>query len=337
MTSLSVPQSPAGTADGLRPINLRTDLAPLADLMELVFADSMDAGGRSAISEMRTFSRLGAGLGLLAQINELALGIRLGYVWIADGRLVGNVSVYPANWPAQLGYTWIIANVGVHPDYRRQGIARRLMQASMDMIRQQDGQRAVLQVDDDNTGARRLYENLGFVDERAWITWRRGSAGRVPPPVSSDPVFITRRTGREWQAEYALAQRLRPLERGGLGWQRPLHFGLFHRPFIRRLADWLSLRSTERLVIRSDDGQRIDAALWIESGFALSSVELTLMVEPAYQGLYDDALIGTAARRFEGVVLIIEHPKDEIVTGQLLEHYRFVPRRTVMHMRWDVT
>jgi hypothetical protein len=51
--------------NGLRPINLRTDLAPLADLIEIVFASSMDASGKSAIREMRYLSKIGAGLGFL--------------------------------------------------------------------------------------------------------------------------------------------------------------------------------------------------------------------------------------------------------------------------------
>ena len=77
-------------ADGVRPVNLRTDLRPLADLIELVFSDSMDSSGRSAIREMRFLSQMGYGLKLIARMNELALGISLGFVYIMDGKLVGN-------------------------------------------------------------------------------------------------------------------------------------------------------------------------------------------------------------------------------------------------------
>jgi len=152
----------ATTTDGLRPINLRTDLGSLADLIELAFADSMDGGGRAAVREMRYLSKMGVGLSILSSMNDLVQGISMGFVWVAGGRLVGNVSVYPANWPAELGKTWIIANVAVHPDYQRQGIATQLMQASMDMIREQGGKLAILQVDMDNYTARRLYTRLGF-------------------------------------------------------------------------------------------------------------------------------------------------------------------------------
>ena len=122
--------------DGVRPVNLRTDLQPLADLIEMVFADSMDSSGRAAVREMRFLSRMGYGLKLIARLNEMAQGISMGFVYVKDGQLVGNVSVYPASYPAELGETWILANVGVHPDWRRAGIADELMLASLDMIRQ---------------------------------------------------------------------------------------------------------------------------------------------------------------------------------------------------------
>ena len=160
--------APAFAQDGVRPVNLRTDLRPLADLIELVFADSMDSSGRSAIREMRYLSSLGYGLKLIARLNELALGISLGFVYVLDGKLVGNVSVYPASYPSGLGETWILANVGVHPDYQRRGIAGDLMRASLEMIRRRGAARVILQVNYDNEAALRLYERAGFVCERAW-------------------------------------------------------------------------------------------------------------------------------------------------------------------------
>lgn len=71
MVSLSV----SNVSAGLRPVNLRTDLAPLADLIELAFADSMDNSGRAAIREMRTLSRVAPGLGALLNVNEVAPGV----------------------------------------------------------------------------------------------------------------------------------------------------------------------------------------------------------------------------------------------------------------------
>jgi GNAT superfamily N-acetyltransferase len=334
VVSLSLHESP--TSSGLRPVNLRTDLVPLADLIELAFADTMDSSGRAAVREMRSLSHLGPGLSVLLGMNDLAQGVGLGFVWIEDGRLVGNTSIYPANLPG--GSSWIIANVAVHPDYRGRGIARQLVQTSLETIRRRSRSpkvTAVLQVEADNEVAFHLYERLGFVPERSWTQWRRSSTTRTPQQFSDPSIYITRRRPNEWRAEYALAQRLRPAAKGGMGWLRPLYAGLFKRSLWKRLSDLASMRSFERLVIRGDQ-EDLRAVMWIESGFAASSVQLTMMVEPDYQGVYDEALINLATRRYSlRSALTIEHPTDETVTAAVLQRYSFLPQRVLSHMRWD--
>lgn len=341
MVSLSRPKPAAAVVEGMRPINLRTDLAQLADLIEIVFADSMDSNGRATLREMRYLSKLGVGLPLLSRLNELALDVSMGYVWVDNDRLVGNVSVYPTNWPADLGSAWIIANVGVHPDYQRRGIARQLMRASMEMIRQRSSKTyrnsvAILQVDIDNHPARHLYRTLGFVEERAWTTWRRSSAARRPEsPPQPARVFITRRRRSQWGDEFALAQRLRPHDLGGLGWLKPLHRTQFRKSLWGNLIDALNLRTTERLIIQSEADDSIAASLWIENMLG-GRATLSMMVDPAYQGVYDDLLLGTVVRRLGHMPMSIEHPEDETTSSRILEKYHFTRQRTVMHMRWDV-
>jgi ribosomal protein S18 acetylase RimI-like enzyme len=336
VVSLSVSNPPASSVEGLRPVNLRTDLAPLADLIELAFSDSMDGNGRAAVREMRALSRIGPGLNVLAGVNDLTQGISLGYVWMSEGKLVGNVSIYPATWPSSLGSGWIIANVAVHPDYRGRGIARQLMDASLDMIHRRGGKVAVLQVDQENPIARRLYERLGFTSDRAWTHWRRSPTTRVPAPFENEPIYITRRRPGDWRDEMALAEKVRPASMGGLGWMRPLHAGLFRRSITSVFGDWLNLRSVERLVIHGEDESGIRASMWIESAFAAGSVQMTLMVDPEYQGLYDEALLNLAVRRYgTRQPLTVEHPADEAVIGAVLQQYHFRPQRTLVHMRWQ--
>jgi ribosomal protein S18 acetylase RimI-like enzyme len=328
--------SVTSSVDGLRPINLRTDLGQLADLIELAFADSMDSGGRSAVREMRYLSRMGIGLSVLSSMNDMVQGVSMGYVWIADGRLVGNVSVYPANWPSDLGKAWIIANVAVHPEYQRRGIASQLMQASMDMIRGRRGNVAILQVDMDNYTARRLYTRLGFANEIPWTLWRRSGSALIPDAYDNS-AYITRRRPGEWRAEYELAQRLRPPEAGGLGWLRPLHPNLFRKTLGQQIGDWINLRSVEHLIVRSEDEQQLLASLRIEKTLG-ANTELILMVEPDYQGVYDEALINLAVRHFggRGHNLLLEHPTEEAITSEMLRRYQFRPQREVMHMKWQV-
>jgi ribosomal protein S18 acetylase RimI-like enzyme len=334
VVELPLSDDAAPAADGLRPINLRTDLSQLADLLELAFANTMDSSGRAAVREMRHLSRAGPGLNVLVGLSDLAQGMGQGFVWVAGGQIVGNVSVYPAG--RALPRAWVIVNVATHPDYRGRGIATRLMQAAMLMVRQRGGDQALLQVDSDNETARRLYRRLGFVDERGWLLWRRNIQAARPSPLA-EPPHITHRTAREWQAEYALAAQVFPPEQGGLGWLRPLTPRVFHPSLWQRFGDWLSFRGIERLIIRRTDGQQIAASLWVESGLMATSTQLTLIVHPDYEGLYDEALLNTAVRRFGAShTLTLEYPADCIATAAVLRRYGFTPRRDVVHMRWQV-
>lgn len=333
----TTPHRDPPTSGYIRPVNLRTDLAPLADLIELVFASSMDEGGRAAIREMRTLSHLGAGLNMISRLSLMTRGIGMGNVWIEDGRLAGNVSIYPVESPMPAGHTWIIANVGVHPAYQRRGIAHRLMEVSLESIRERGGQEVILQVDYDNYGAIALYEKLGFHHQRAWTLWRRSSMAPAPShELAQDNIFITRRRYNEWQKAYQLAERLRPQEKGGLGWLRPLHKQYFRKPVWKLFADWLMMSMIERLVIR-DDEENIQVLLWVDRSHSMSSTRLTLIADETQHLSQIEAMLHYVLRRFRTSTLTIEHPHDEHHITDLLKKYRFHEQRTVWHMSYNLT
>lgn len=325
---------------GLRPVNLNTDLAALADLIEMAFAATMDSNGRNAIREMRALSKMGMGRSILFGLNEMASGVSLGYVWVEDGKVIGNASIYPAARPAGAPRAWIIANVAVHPDYRGRGIAKALMHASLNAVRKQAGSaspNAILQVHEPNPAALTLYERLGFVTERRFTTWRLNSSDRLPAPRAAD-VYITRRRPDEWRAEYALAQQVRPDQQGGVGWLRPTVPGLFRRGWGTAFGDLFNMRSIERLVVREDERgtPQLRASLWIESGFAVSSTQLTLLCQPGFEATAGEALLHSAIRRFAlRTALTIEHPADDEVVTAMLRRYGFTTARTLIQMRWE--
>ncbi|MEL6150567.1 MAG: GNAT family N-acetyltransferase [Chloroflexota bacterium] len=321
---------------GLRPVNLRTDLPELADLIETAFSSTMDSGGRAAIREMRQLSRLGVGLGVLSNLNELAQGMSLGFVWVESGRIVGNVSVYPADYPREMGRVWIIANVAVYPEYRGRGIATRLMNAILDMIQQKSGGMAVLQVDLDNNTARHMYRKLGFREERAWSQWRRGAYRPLHTHTQingNEPRIVQRRMG-DTGYELALAQQVRPQERGGVDWLRPTHINTFRLSVSKRLSNWLNLRDVQRLVIRDAHNEAIESWLQIESAFGVSSRQLTLLNHPLDTGTNVEALIGLAVRRYGYEGINMNHPHEDQIVSRVLRAHQFSTRRQVMHMRY---
>jgi ribosomal protein S18 acetylase RimI-like enzyme len=323
---------------GIRGVNVRTDLAAIADLIDICFGARMDDAGRATVRELRALSQAGPMLALLNRFDRLLDGIGHGYVYTEAGRIVANVSIARAGYPRSMGVGALIANVATHPDYRRRGLARALMEAALDGIRAKGMDFAILQVEADNYGARALYRQLGFSEERTFIRWVRPPYTRTPLPKSDgEGPYITLRSAHEWREEYELACLVRPNRRGGVAWQRPTHPDLFRPSFWQALGRALSGQSSERWVARREDGTGIAAALHVMTHFG-STTRLELLVHPNYRGKVESALFGAAlyhhVDRYR--TLNMEHPADDESVSELLESLGFERRNVLVHMRLDL-
>lgn len=337
MINVRIPEQTTPMKNGIRPVNLQTDLLPLADLIELAFRDTMDESGRAAIREMRYLSKLGFGLNFLTTtgLSDLAIGISRGFVKIVDSKVVGNVSMFPANWHKEVGEAWMVANVSTHPDYRQRGIARDLMLMCTEYLARKKATDVILQVDYDNHHAIHLYETLGFTRERAFTRWTRSSmVSTLQRNPDLDDIFFVQPRRGDWQAEYELAQATRPNNRGGIGWLKPVHVQDFRPSFLRSLSKLLSFGDKERLIVRDDNTHNLLASLWVERSLALSRTNLTLMTYPETEVHIVEAMLSSVLRRYRSSGFVLEHPHDDTAVTELLTKYRFRPYRTLWHMRY---
>lgn len=84
--------------------------------------------------------------------------------------LVARAITEEGKRPQVVGYLclWVVGdelhinNLAVHPQHRRQGIARRLLAAAFEIGRKQKTKTAILEVRGSNKAAQALYESLGF-------------------------------------------------------------------------------------------------------------------------------------------------------------------------------
>ena len=95
--------------------------------------------------------------------SETSLGEELGsslppVVAEVQGQVVG----YLCQWAALDERH--ITNLAVHPEARRAGIGRQLLEFAIGAARKAKCQRLILEVRPSNAKARRLYEGLGFVE-----------------------------------------------------------------------------------------------------------------------------------------------------------------------------
>lgn len=318
---------------GLRPINLRTDLHDVADLLELAFGSTLDASGRAMLREMRMLSRSGPLLWAVAGLNRMVKGMLGGYVWIApdSGALVGNVSLYPTGHDD----TWVVANVAVHPGFRRQGIAQALMRAALADARRQEAASVVLQVEEDNVGARQLYHKLGFEDMRTFTRWRRRPHLLPPRSLDDMPDINFRRRG-EWQQQLDLAERLRPNEYGGLAWLRPTRKDEFQRPWWKRLLGSFSMNTIQHWVIRDAADEQLLATVRAETLWGRAYTRLDLLVHPEHQGQLERPFLNYLLRFWHnrGKGLVVEHPADDLAARSVFREYDFEATHHLAHMIW---
>jgi ribosomal protein S18 acetylase RimI-like enzyme len=212
MASITIPAR--GEAHpNLRPLNVLRDLSAVADLIETCFSSTMDSEGRQYVQDMR---RAGKDNSFVRWANRAIETTSLplsGYVWEEDGRIVGNASLIPFKHNKQRIY--LIANVAVHPDYRRKGIARALTRRSIAHALEKNVTDIWLHVRHDNPGAIDLYTQLGFVERACRTSWQAQTDPHAPT-LAAD-FSITGRNPGDWQTQLDWLSHLYP---DSLAWHR---------------------------------------------------------------------------------------------------------------------
>ena len=168
---------------GVVPFDPFQHLPAVADLIALAFAGELGPVARHTLRRMRRIARLGGTKLWLWGLGAEALSPG-GFVWLEEGRVVGNVSLRRATSPGG----WMVGNVAVHPNRRGQGIARALMEAAVEAVTARGGHWVGLEVQEGNAIARRLYEHMGFdtvgttleLVRPARLPWSRAKRASIP-------------------------------------------------------------------------------------------------------------------------------------------------------------
>jgi ribosomal protein S18 acetylase RimI-like enzyme len=202
-------QSPQASTPGhLRPFNAQSDLKPVADLVELCFAETLDHDGRLVIRRMRAAAKRKGVLGWATVKAEWADMMLSGYVWEQNSQIVGNISLIPYHTKGKR--IFLIANVAVHPDHRRRGIARKLTIEGIKHAQKQGVHRTWLHVREENKAALDLYQSLGYSERTRRTTWF--SNPDYPTDFSSNGLSFGRPKKRYWSTQLSWLKKNYPLE-----------------------------------------------------------------------------------------------------------------------------
>jgi len=207
----------------IRPLNPRRDLNHVADLIELCFADSLDPDGQRYLERMRRTGPTSGG----GWFDPLPFNFNMsaaGFVWQEGGEIVGNISLIPFTSLSRPIY--LIANVAVHPDFRRKGIARALTVAALEQAQSRRVRSIWLQVRDNNIPAVELYESIGFHEKARRTTWTL-LPGNLKGEAPSGTRIIQQKS-RHWKSQRKWLLQNYPDE---LFWYWPISLSAF-RPGI---------------------------------------------------------------------------------------------------------
>jgi len=197
-------------AGHLRPLDIRRDLVQVADLVEHCFADTLDADGKRYIQQMRMAGQRSSALGVATRLAARSGLPLMGFVWEEDDRLVGNLTLIP--YLVRKKRFYLIANVAVHPEYRRKGIAYRLTTRALEYAQRNGIQEAWLHVREENAHAVRLYRSLGFTERARRTTWMSEARSGVTGINNLGNVDIKPRRRDDWTKQKGWLKRLYPEE-----------------------------------------------------------------------------------------------------------------------------
>ena len=212
----------ASSTRHLRPFDIRRDLDPVADLVETCFAETLDEDGKRYVRQMHSAARNPGYLRWASAVADHTSIPLSGLVWEENGKVVGNLSLIPfLNQGRQF---YLIANVAVDPEYRRQGIARALTEAAIEQVRNRGVGAVWLHVREENTPAYNLYTSLGFVKKACRTTWDfspRNVVNLAPNTRDQDgEIKVGKVQPMHWPQQRAWMQAIYPPE---LTWHIPLN------------------------------------------------------------------------------------------------------------------
>lgn len=219
----------------VRKINLARDLERVADLIEMCFPIASDPDGQRYVKEMRKSAREMRLVSWLSQVAEMGNSQSSGFVWEENEQIIGNLSLIPY----RIGGSRLtmIANVAVHPNHRRKGIAKALTTHALGYLRRQNVGHVWLQVRDDNPPAINLYRSLGFKDRAVRTTWRIKPKDIIPQDDLLDQslTFSPRKKGH-WPLQKEYLENAYPT---GIRWNLPVNFSRFTPGILQHVSNLL--------------------------------------------------------------------------------------------------
>lgn len=325
---------------GLRPMEPLQDLRGVAALIEEAFAHDLDRSGQNALRELRWLSYLKPILWWMVMFGSEHDDFLSGFVWEEDGKIVGNITI---NRISSGSRRWLISNVAVHRSYRGRGIAKGLMYAAIELVKEYNGVSVSLQVRADNEPARHLYESLDFkeISGTSYFRLKPLAFLNLPQyPALPDEIIVRPHhfNSADARQAYQLASTATPMDVQKEWPLRQSRFRLdsqeqFFSNFFHRLV---GSGSAAYWVV--ENGQSFVATLNVHPGVLGSPHHIELMVHPDWRGYLEKPLIGHALKylqQWRNSEITVKHPSDHKEAIEAYDFFGFEHEQTLLWMKQD--
>lgn len=275
-------------AHGARPFEPARDLTAVARLLEEAFRSEHTF----PLSNMPILREVGIALWTMSYAPIFPENVS-GFVWVEDGRIVGNVTISQDEGRLD---RYLVSNVAVKPNYRRQGIARALMQLAIDHLRGRGADWVLLNVRPNNPGAIQLYQDLNFqlVEMRGEWAFPSSLADALGQGANGGEVATLpgiRPLG--FSDRHAVSELIRS--------EMPRPIPQFRSPrlaefdpnweelFTELISDFFAGQVTHRWVLERD--RRLVAVMLIKGQRFLTPHRIAVHVHPDYRGRIENDLL----------------------------------------------
>jgi GNAT superfamily N-acetyltransferase len=326
--TITIPAARRQIKSGSRPINLNRDIPKVLQLLELVFGESLRGDSRQMAQSV--------GIDAPPFMYRLNLGMtRLapGFVWEENGRIIGNATLIRT----KSANRYHVVNVAVHPDHRRRGIARMLMESIMEMVQHEGGHTIMLQVVKDNKPAIDLYKSLRFRALGSVTSWYSAVSRIQAIPASvglQEPLSIRELKRSEWRSAYNLDLLSLPSD---LNWPEPITDDAYQTGFFRQVSHFMNGRQVETWVTTDEQNQLTGLAQIISDWGRFHTVHVR--IHPQWHGVVERPLIAKVSRRLKYLPrrnVRLDHVDNHEEINELLPAANFQARRTLTHMKLQV-
>jgi ribosomal protein S18 acetylase RimI-like enzyme len=153
----SIPEKKAEEQFVTRPQNLKEDFEELITFFDFIFDKELTAKGMSTRALFEEFKAIMPFMRIIGLFSKNYKHVNDGFVIESQsGKIIASVNVgYAGNY-------WEISMVATHPEYRRRGLARKLVTLGVDHAKTHRATMCVLEVIDENKPAYELYKSMGF-------------------------------------------------------------------------------------------------------------------------------------------------------------------------------